>query len=102
MSLKWDECSSWLYAFVADQRVRYIGLTTNVLRTRLDGYSYQKGDLSKELNRVGALIRQTLENNTPVTIYGARRVDKTPDELDTEETALIQLLDTDWNIAKRS
>ena len=43
-TLDWDKCSGWIYAFVTEGHVRYIGIESTVLRSRLDGYSYQLND----------------------------------------------------------
>ena len=38
-SFDWKEHSGWLYAFVVDGEVKYIGLTERVLRSRMSDYS---------------------------------------------------------------
>jgi hypothetical protein len=37
-ALDWREHGGWLYAFVVDGEVKYIGLTNRVLRSRMDNY----------------------------------------------------------------
>ncbi len=91
-TLDWDNCSGWIYAFVADRRVRYIGIATTVLRSRLDGYSYQTND------RVGACIKELLESGAEVEIFGTKRARESKSELEAEESELIKLFGTDWNV----
>lgn len=93
-SLDWEEASRWIYAFVAEGRVRYIGITTTVLRTRLDGYSYQIND------RVGALVEKLLKAEQPVYIYGLRLPNYTKEELERQESELIKKLATEWNVRR--
>jgi hypothetical protein len=91
-STDWDNCSGWLYAFVTGGLIRYVGMTSFVLRSRLDGYSYQAND------RVGGEIYSLLSEGRSVEIYGARRQDASEGELKAEESALIQAFDPDWNV----
>ena len=93
-SLAWDEVAGWVYAFVANQRVRYIGITQNVLRSRMDSYRDLKDD------RVRSLIRRYLESGELVEIYGIRRQGVHPIDLELEESALIAKYETDWNIRR--
>jgi len=92
VSLDWTEDSGWIYAFVTEGRVRYFGVSTTVLRSRLDGYSYQIND------RVGALIRDLVSADQYVSIYGLRRPGRTKEELEREESDLIREFGTDWNV----
>src|SRR5579859_5349630 len=39
-TLDWKDHGGWLYAFVVDGEVKYIGLTSRVLRSRMDDYSH--------------------------------------------------------------
>ena len=91
-SLAWDDCSGWIYAFVTDGRIRYIGIATTVLRSRLDGYAYQIND------RVGALIGALLNGGAKVDIFGMRRRGVSKTELEAEESSLIKMFATAWNI----
>ena len=91
-SLVWADSSGWIYAFVAEGRVRYVGITTTVLRSRLDGYSHQVGD------RVRASIRSCLSEKREVEIFGARRPNVEKADLETEESRLIKEFKTDWNV----
>ena len=88
----WDDCSRWLYAFVVDDKVRYVGKATTVLRSRLDGYAYQIGD------RVGSRIHDLLDAGERVRIFGAKRSQSTDAELEAEESELIKVLASDWNV----
>ena len=92
--LNWDETSGWIYAYATDHSVKYVGITTNVLRSRLDNYSYFVND------RVGALIKSELEAGASVRIYGLQRHAITQTELEKEELALIHSLDAEWNVRK--
>jgi hypothetical protein len=40
LSFDWKDHGGWLYAFVVDGEVKYIGLTGRVLRGRMDDYSH--------------------------------------------------------------
>ena len=91
-SVAWDDCAGWIYAFVTDRRVRYVGIATTVLRSRLDGYSYQTND------RVGTLIGALLGNGVKVEIFGTKRTGVSKSELEKEESRLIEALATDWNV----
>jgi len=90
--LDWDNCSGWIYAFVTGGCVRYIGIASTVLRTRLDGYSYQLNDT------VGANIKKVLEDGAEVNIFGVKRPERTKPELEEEESMLIKKFDPDWNV----
>jgi len=93
-SLAWPENAGWLYAFVTANRVRYVGITTMVLRSRMDSYRDLRND------RVRALIRSCLERNEIVEIYGLRRPKTSPIDLEQEESMLIRTLETDWNVRR--
>lgn len=91
-SLAWNDVSGWIYAFVVNDRVRYIGITTMALRSRMDSYR----DLAND--RVRSLIRNCLEAGDCVEIYGLRRSGVTPRELEREESAFMEVFRTDWNV----
>ncbi len=42
LGLDWEDHGGWLYAFVVDGEVKYIGLTDRVLRSRMGDYSHIK------------------------------------------------------------
>ena len=88
----WDKTAGWLYAFVTDGKVRYIGITTMVLRSRFDGYSYQTND------SVGSRIKHLLEEGTAVQIYGRRHPGVPKADLEIIESALIAKFAPEWNV----
>lgn len=73
-------------------RVRYIGIASTVLRSRLDGYSYQLND------PVGADIKEVLKNGAEVKIFGVKRPERTKPELGKEESMLIKQFEPDWKV----
>ena len=73
-------------------RDRYIGIASTVLRSGLDGYSYQLND------PVGANIKELLKNGAEVKIFGVKRPERTKLELEKEESMLIKQFDPDWNV----
>lgn len=91
-STDWDSESSWLYAFLSEGDVKYIGIATSVLRTRFDGYSYQINDT------VGKEILGLLELGREIRIYGAKRPDSSKQDLEIEESELIRRFDPAWNV----
>ena len=91
-TIDWDDCAGWVYAYVAEGKLRYLGITTSVLRSRLDGYSYQVND------RVGQKILNLLQRNVEVEIYGVKRPEVEKFGLEEEESRLIKELDPDWNV----
>ncbi len=93
-SFDWEESSAWIYAFVSEGRVRYVGIATTVLRSRMDGYRHQIND------RVGKLIRAQLDRGFGVDIYGLRKKGTPKDDLESEETQFINAFRTDWNVQK--
>lgn len=88
----WDLVAGWIYAFVTDVRVRYIGIATTVLRSRLDGYSYQLND------SVGRSIREHLGGGGAVEIYGVQRCEVAKADLESEESQLIAAFKPDWSV----
>lgn len=92
LTTEWDLTAGWIYSFVTDVRVRYIGIASTVLRTRLDGYSYQIND------SVGGFIREQLRQNVPVGIYGVERAGAPKMQLQAEESRLIDRFKPDWNV----
>lgn len=91
-SLDWKESAGWIYAFATDDRVRYVGKTINVVRSRLDDYSHIHND------RVGALIKSALESGELLHIYGLRSNAIDNLDLEIEESKFIEMFKTDWNI----
>lgn len=76
-------------AIVVDGKVQYIGITTSVLRSRLDGYSYQSND------RVADEIMRLLKRNINVEIFGIKKPNSEKQGLEKEESRLIKELDPD-------
>jgi hypothetical protein len=91
-SLAWKETAGWIYAFVSQNRIRYVGITTMVLRSRMDNYSHLVGD------RVRPLICSCLQEGHGVEIYGIRRPKIAKVDLESEESGLIREFKTDWNV----
>lgn len=91
-SLKWKDSAGWIYAFVAEGRVRYVGITTMVLRSRLDAYSHHIGDKVREY------IRTCLLQGHEVEIFGTRRPAIEKAALESEESKLMKDFRTDWNV----
>ena len=91
-SLKWQDVSGWIYAFVADDHVRYIGMTTRILRSRLDNYAHQVGEPMRER------VRECLNNGCNVEIYGLRRPSVGEAQIKAEESKLIAEFKPDWNV----
>ena len=93
--LNWEEKAGWLYAFVVEGTVMYIGLTTGVLRSRMDHYRHLKQDQPARLRE---LIEGELDDGQGVLLYGRHIRDG--QSLIREEARLIHELDPPWNIAK--
>jgi hypothetical protein len=93
-STTWDNSSGWIYSFEAEDRIRYVGIATTVLRSRFDGYSYQLNDT------VGMNVKKLLDQDIEVHIYGMRRPGVPKAELEREESRLIVLLNPDWNVRR--
>ena len=92
-SLDWTESSSWLYAFVVDDRVMYVGLTERVLRSRMDNYRDSPGDQNERLRE---LIKAELGTGHRVDVYGKR--DVPAEDLHCEEDRLRREWDPPWNL----
>lgn len=89
---KWPDRSGWLYAFVADDSIKYIGKTIVLLRARMANYAYSDGDTNVRLRRlIGDIVRQGQD----VFIYG--RMEEDPSLLRTEEGRLIADFRPPWN-----
>ena len=93
-SIAWSDASGWIYAFVSEGRIRYVGIATTVLRSRMDGYRHQLND------RVGALIRRNLDLGFDVEVFGIRKPAVAKEQLEIEETRLINHFGADWNVQK--
>ncbi len=93
-SLTWKDNAGWIYAFVVEGRVRYVGITTMILRSRLDGYRNHIGDKVREY------IKASLLSGHEVEIFGVRRSNIESIDLAKEESWLINEFKTDWNVRK--
>ncbi|HVA29626.1 MAG TPA: hypothetical protein VNF68_15695 [Candidatus Baltobacteraceae bacterium] len=91
-SLAFEENGGWLYAFVVDGDVKYIGLTTRVLRSRMDDYAYIH---NSQTDRLRSLIMTELQAGRAVQIYGSKQSDAAT--LAAEESRLRALHNPDWN-----
>jgi len=91
---EWDDVSGWIYAFVAEDEVKYVGIATTILRSRFDGYSYQINDT------VGSKILALLRSGVEVQIWGTRRSMASKEQLQPEESRLIAELSPQWNVRK--
>ncbi len=90
----WEESSGWIYAYVVANRVRYVGITTMVLRSRMDAYRDMRND------RVRPLILAALVAGEEVEIYGLRRSGISKADLENEESRLIRKFESDWNVRR--
>ena len=95
-SLAWKDNAGWIYAFVTSVRIRYIGIATTILRSRMDNYAHLADD------RVRPLIKATLASGTEVEIFGVRRRGISKGDLEEEELGLITEFKPDWNVKGRS
>jgi hypothetical protein len=90
-TIDWGESGGWLYMFVVDGAVEYIGLTGGVLRTRLDQYRDGKDAYGHETQcgRIKAAIANQLKAHRVVEIYGLKKPFCTKEVLASEEKRLI-------------
>jgi len=72
-SFSWQDHGGWLYAFVVDSEVKYIGLTDRILRSRLSDYSHIK---NTQTDRLRELIFGELKAGRAVQIYGRKEANK--------------------------
>jgi len=72
-SFDWKDQSGWLYAFVIEGDVKYIGLTTRVLRSRMSDYSHIRNSQTDEKR---ALVLNALSNGKRVLVYGLKHRDE--------------------------
>jgi len=89
----WTSRPGWLYAFVSDGRVMYVGLTINPLGARVDQYRHG-GD---QCARVRQHIVDELAAGREVWLYG-RPVDDR-EEMQREEARLRRDFKPPWNRA---
>jgi hypothetical protein len=91
-SFDWKDHSGWIYAFVIDGDVKYIGLTTRVLRSRMSDYSPIR---NAQTDRIRALVLDALSSGKCVEVFGLRQRDEVV--LATEEARLRMLHRPSWN-----
>lgn len=72
-SFDWKDHSGWLYAFVVDGQVKYIGLTDRVLRSRMSDYSHITNSQTTKLRE---RITAELLAGRQVHVYGWKQRDK--------------------------
>lgn len=89
----WLSRPGWLYAFVSDGEVRYVGRTINPLGARLDSYRHG-GD---QCARIRACILADLSAGREMWLYG-RQIDDT-DAIEQEEGRLRREFRPPWNRA---
>jgi len=92
-SFKWQDHGGWLYAFVVDGEVKYIGLTDRVLRSRMSDYSHIK---NSQTDRLRGLIVHELTAGRIVDVFGWKQRDV--DILRVEEARLRATYHPPWNL----
>lgn len=91
-SFKWQDHGGWLYAFIVEGTVRYIGLTERVLRSRMGDYSHTN---NSQNNRIRQLIMSELFAGRPVEIWGWKEGNIAA--LRKEERRLLDTYCPSWN-----
>ena len=91
-SFDWADHSGWLYAFVVEGEVKYIGLTTRVLRSRMSDYSHNRNSQTDDKR---ALVMEALSAGKQVHVFGRKHRDEVT--LVTEEARLRALHVPSWN-----
>ena len=72
-SFEWRDHSGWLYAFVVDGELKYIGLTDRVLRSRMSDYSHR---WDSQTVRLRDLIIAELAGGRAVDVFGWKQRDR--------------------------
>ena len=90
--LKWQDHGGWLYAFVVNDDVRYIGLASRVLRSRLDDYTHMKHEHS---SRMRDAIFAEMTAGHSVKKWGLKEPD--PTTLQSKELELRTKYSLPWN-----
>jgi hypothetical protein len=88
-SLGWPDHGGWVYAFVVEGEVRYIGMTNRVLRSRMDDYRHIDNEQTSRLRRH---IAAELDAGRSVEIYGQKNSSPIADE-----AKLIAACQPEWN-----
>ncbi len=89
-SFEWEDYGGWLYPFVIENSVKYIGLTR--LRSRMSNYSHIRQSQTERLRR---LIHTELIAGRIVHVFGLKEADSAT--LLREESRLISLHRPPWN-----
>jgi hypothetical protein len=84
--------AGWIYAFATGDRVRYFGISGRVIRSRFDDYRNQINDT------VALRIQKVLMDGGTVSIFGVCNRDHEIPDLKAQESRLIALFATDWNV----
>ena len=92
LSFDWADHGGWLYAFVVDEEVKYVGLTDRVLRSRMDDYAHIK---NSQTDRLRALIMGELMASRRVQVFGWKQKDRRI--LGAEEARLRIAYRPPWN-----
>ncbi len=90
--LNWSEKAGWLYAFAVAQEVKYVGLTSRILRSRMDNYRDQSDSQNE---RVREAISLALDAGHDVWILGLPVAE--PERRASEEARLRSELCPPWN-----
>lgn len=91
-SFGWQDHGGWLYAFVVEGEVRYIGLTDRVLRSRMSDYSHIN---NSQTTRLRESITAELKAGRSVQVYGWKEGSK--DVLIAKESKLRAKYLPPWN-----
>ena len=89
-SFNWQDHGGWLYAFVVEGEVKYIGLTNRVLRSRMSDYAHINNSQTDRLRR---LIVHELTDGRIVDVFGWKHMDI----LKAEEVRLRAAYRPPWN-----
>lgn len=88
----WKDHGGWLYAFVVDGEVKYIGFTSRVLRSRMGDYSHIQNSQTTRLRKI---IIAELAAGRSVEVFGKREFSN--DVLVAEEARVRTIYWPPWN-----
>jgi hypothetical protein len=91
-SFDWRDHGGWLYAFVVEGEVKYIGLTDRVLRSRMSDYAHIK---NSQTDRLRGLIMGELKAGRVVHVFGWKQQEV--NILKVEEARLRTAYKPPWN-----
>jgi hypothetical protein len=86
------EGAGWIYAFATGERVRYFGISNRVIRSRFDEYRNQINDT------IALRIQKVLIDGDTVSIFGVCSREHEISDLKAQESHLITIFGTDWNV----